>query len=79
MNSPSPFVRRVADVPGYSPANHTGTVNRRVIGKETVGARRLEVLLGDVASAARAHPAAPGAGPGAPALPVRRPPDGGAR
>ena len=60
MNSPSPFVRRVADVPGYSPANHTGTVNRRVIGKETVGARRLEVLLGTIS---RGHGALPHAHP----------------
>ena len=39
------FVRG-AEVPGYSPANHTGTVNRRLIGPETVGARSVEVVLG---------------------------------
>ena len=37
---------READVPGYHPANHTGTLNRRLIGPDTVGARGMEVLLG---------------------------------
>lgn len=39
------FVRG-AEVPGYSPANHTGTVNRRLIRPETVGAKGVEVVLG---------------------------------
>lgn len=39
---------RPEDVPGYSPANHTGTVNRRLIAPETVGATRMEVLLGTI-------------------------------
>jgi mannose-6-phosphate isomerase-like protein (cupin superfamily) len=39
---------RAEDVPGYSPANHTGTVNRRLIGPETVGATTMEVLLGSI-------------------------------
>ena len=39
------FVRE-QDAPAYHPANHTGTVNRRLIGPETVGARNLEVVLG---------------------------------
>ena len=30
----------------YHPANHTGTTNYRLIGPETVGASRLEVVLG---------------------------------
>ena len=34
------------DVPAYSPANHTGTTNRRLIGCDNVGAKYLEVLLG---------------------------------
>jgi hypothetical protein len=38
----------------YSPANHTGTVNRRLIGPETVGAEQLEVVLG-VVEKARGH------------------------
>ena len=39
------FVRQ-DDVPAYHPANHTGTVNRRLIGPQNVGARNLEVVLG---------------------------------
>lgn len=56
----SSFVRRAADVPAYAPANHTGTANQRIIGKETVGARRLEVLLGTIS---RGHGALPHAHP----------------
>ena len=40
------FFVRGTEVPAYSPANHTGTVNRRLIGPETVGAKNVEVLLG---------------------------------
>ncbi|WP_202910685.1 cupin domain-containing protein [Teichococcus vastitatis] len=51
---------RAEDVPGYSPANHTGTVNRRLIGPETVGAETMEVLLGSIepgqGAAPHAHP-----------------------
>lgn len=48
-DSPRPaWIIREADVPGYSPANHTGTLNRRLIGPDTVGARHLEVLLGTI-------------------------------
>ena len=32
----------------YQPANHTGTSDRRIIGRDTVGARRLEVLIGTI-------------------------------
>jgi quercetin dioxygenase-like cupin family protein len=32
----------------YTPVNNTGTVNRRLIGPETIGARQLEVILGVV-------------------------------
>ncbi|MFM0285164.1 cupin domain-containing protein [Paraburkholderia megapolitana] len=39
---------RLDDVPGYYPANHHGTLNRRLIGRETVGAERLEVLHGTI-------------------------------
>lgn len=56
----SRFFVRGAEVPTYSPANHTGTVNRRLIGPETVGARHLEVLLGVIekgqGAAPHAHP-----------------------
>lgn len=37
---------RAADVPAYHPANHVGTVNRRLIGTQNVGAHQLEVVLG---------------------------------
>ena len=39
---------RQADVTPYSPANHTGTKNFRLIGAETVGAKQLEVLVGEI-------------------------------
>jgi mannose-6-phosphate isomerase-like protein (cupin superfamily) len=41
------FVRE-DEVEPYDPANHTGTVNRRLIGPETVGAKQLEMVLGVV-------------------------------
>lgn len=49
------FVRGT-DVPGYSPANHTGTTNRRLIGAETVGACHVEVVLGVIAKDGGALP-----------------------
>jgi len=39
---------RQSDVKPYSPANHHGTRNFRLIGPETVGAKQLEVLVGEV-------------------------------
>lgn len=39
---------RQSDVKPYSPANHTGTKNFRLIGPETVGAKQVEVLIGEV-------------------------------
>lgn len=47
MSRPSWIVRE-SEVPGYSPANHSGTVNRRLISPETVGSRQLEVLVGTI-------------------------------
>ena len=47
MNRSRYFVR-AAEVPPYHPVNHTGTVNRRLIGAANVGASRLEVVLGVV-------------------------------
>ena len=46
----------IAELTGYSPANHTETVNKRVIGLETVGAKQLEVVLGHVKKNAGALP-----------------------
>lgn len=44
---PRYFVR-TDEVPGYHPVNHTGTLNRRLIGRETVGATQLEVVHGTI-------------------------------
>lgn len=45
------YVVRAGDVKPYSPLNHEDTVNRRLIGRDNVGAQQLEVLLGTVAKA----------------------------
>ncbi len=42
----SKYFVRPEEVPPYTPKNHVGTVNRRLIGPENVGARNLEVVLG---------------------------------
>jgi quercetin dioxygenase-like cupin family protein len=51
---------RPDEVKPYHPANHTGTVNRRLIGPDNVGARNVEVLLGVIDKGAgalsHAHP-----------------------
>ena len=47
---------RADEVAGYHPANHTGTLNRRLIGPETVGATQLEVVLGVVENGRGAEP-----------------------
>jgi mannose-6-phosphate isomerase-like protein (cupin superfamily) len=39
---------RLDDVPGYYPANHTGTINRRLIGPENVGSHRIELVHGTI-------------------------------
>lgn len=39
---------RPSEVVPYSPANHTGTRNFRLIGPETVGAKNVEVLIGEI-------------------------------
>jgi quercetin dioxygenase-like cupin family protein len=39
---------RQSEVTPYSPANHTGTKNFRLIGPETVGAKQVEVLIGEL-------------------------------
>ena len=43
---PSPYFVRADDVAPYQPANHTGTLNRRLIGRDNVGAKNIEVVLG---------------------------------
>jgi len=42
------WIIRESEIPGYSPANHSGTVNRRLISPQTVGAKQLEVLVGTI-------------------------------
>jgi mannose-6-phosphate isomerase-like protein (cupin superfamily) len=44
------------EVPGYQPAHHTGTTNRRLIGAETVGATQVEVVLGVIGKGRGALP-----------------------
>ena len=39
---------RQSEVTPYSPANHTGTKNFRLVGPETVGAKQVEVLIGEL-------------------------------
>jgi len=57
----SRFRVRLADVVPYSPANHTGTRNFRLIGRETVGAKQVEMLIGEIE---RGRGALPHAHPG---------------
>jgi quercetin dioxygenase-like cupin family protein len=45
---PNRYRIRQTEVEPYSPANHTGTRNYRLIGPETVGAKQVEVLIGEV-------------------------------
>ena len=42
------YLVRQSDVTPYSPANHTGTKNFRLIGPQTVGAKQVEVLIGEL-------------------------------
>ena len=50
------WIIRESNVQGYSPANHEGTVNKRLISPETVGSKHLEVLLGTIESQQGALP-----------------------
>ena len=59
--SPMRYLVRQSDLTPYSPANHTGTRNFRLIGPETVGASQLEVLIGEIE---RGKGATPHAHPG---------------
>ena len=44
----SRYLVRQSELTPYSPANHTGTKNIRMIGRDTVGAKQLERLIGEV-------------------------------
>jgi len=50
------YLVRQSEVKPYSPANHSGTKNFRLIGPETVGSRNLEVILGEIEAGQGAHP-----------------------
>jgi quercetin dioxygenase-like cupin family protein len=56
----SRYIIRPGDSPSYSPANHTGTRNTRLVNEALTGARFMEVILGDIESGAgvstHAHP-----------------------
>jgi quercetin dioxygenase-like cupin family protein len=60
MTGQSPYIIRVAEAESYSPANHTGTRNYRLVGPKVNGARYMEIALGDIerheGSPAHAHP-----------------------
>lgn len=49
------FVIRPEHVDSYSPANHTGTSNQRVISRSSVGARHVEALVGTIVKGHGAH------------------------
>ena len=55
------YVVRPAELDSYSPANHTGTKNTRLVSAALNGARYMEVILGDVERGAGVStPAHPG-------------------
>ncbi len=52
----SDCIVRVNQLKRYSPDAHAGTVNMRIIGQETVGARNVEVVLGIIDPGGQAEP-----------------------
>lgn len=56
----SRYVVRPGEMPSYSPANHSGTTNTRLVSGALNGARFVEVILGEVEKGAgvstHAHP-----------------------
>jgi quercetin dioxygenase-like cupin family protein len=48
MSQTPKYVIRPSELPGYSPANHTGTVNTRLVGPAENGAQHMEIVLGDI-------------------------------
>ena len=60
MSPKSPYVIRASELEPYSPANHSGTKNYRLIGPDANGAKHMEIVLGDIerneGSPAHAHP-----------------------
>lgn len=60
MTTKSPYIIRASEQEAYSPANHTGTKNYRLVGPRVNGAQYMEIALGDIerneGSPAHAHP-----------------------
>lgn len=60
MSERSKYVIRPDEVEAYSPANHTGTRNKRLVGPRVNGAKHLEIVLGEIerneGALAHAHP-----------------------
>ncbi len=60
MSQKSPYVIHAAEQASYSPANHTGTRNTRLVGPLVNGAKYMEIALGEIerneGSPAHAHP-----------------------
>lgn len=52
----SRYLVREKDVLGYSPANHHGTVNKRLVSQANVGAQHMEVVLGTLEKGGGALP-----------------------
>ncbi len=52
----SDCIVRVNQLKPYSPDAHAGTVNMRIIGQETVGARNVELVLGIIDPGGQAEP-----------------------
>lgn len=54
------YVIRPEDVPSYSPANHSGTKNYRLVAPEVNGSRFMEIIYGDIerhaGAVVHAHP-----------------------
>jgi len=48
LDRPIKYLIRRSEVQPYSPANHSGTRNWRLIGPETVAAKNVEVILGEI-------------------------------
>jgi quercetin dioxygenase-like cupin family protein len=60
MTEKSPYIIRPLEQENYSPANHTGTRNYRLVGPRVNGAKYMEIALGDIerheGSPPHAHP-----------------------
>ncbi|MDR3530419.1 MAG: cupin domain-containing protein [Rhodopila sp.] len=54
------YIVRASEEEPYSPANHTGTRNYRLVGPTVNGAKTMEIILGDIerneGTPAHAHP-----------------------